>query len=511
MGMPARIAVHGAPDFVPPAGSAASDMVVCAENVVWGTSDLRIVLERAATLPIEVVGDDGEPVEDFGVVLDRPLLGELRAAVRQRGHHARGRLEVVGVVVGKTSFRVVPVDPLLSPSDALPVESLAARRVVLRKRVPCAVRVVKNGRPAANVCVDLVRTPFASPLRFEPAATQRPRLLEPHSGEHALPGESVAERIAGGRTDANGVVRMLRDVALEQRALLVQVDGFAPTVLDEPAFPVDGSPLRVTLPDAGFVDGTIQLRGRSGRDLDVWLGQGQQRVVVRVRGNGSFRSPPLATGTWRAELRSKGALVGGERDVQIADGATTTIAWDLAALGGASVRGHLVRAGAALTGLTVDVSRVGEQPVPEPIRSVEVGADGRFEARDLVAGTYRIVVRSAARLSVLMPWIDGTVVQLGGSDHRDLEIAFPPRRLVVHFRRPDGSAVRSERVLARCDGVQWTFPFGIPTDEQFVIDPAPALPIEFRTAASPVWSAPVQMPADRAEAEVTVVLPDPPK
>lgn len=40
---------------------------------------------------------------------------------------------------------------------------------------------------------------------------------------------------------------------------------------------------------------------------------------------------------------------------------------------------------------------------------------------------------------------------------------------------------------------------------------ATALPIEFRSANSTVWSAPVQMPSDRAETEVTVVLPDPPK
>jgi hypothetical protein len=86
--------------------------------------------------------------------------------------------------------------------------------------------------------------------------------------------------------------------------------------------------------------------------------------------------------------------------------------------------------------------------------------------------------------------------------------------LVVNLRRPDGSVVRGEGVLARCGGLQFpSFTMFMRTvDERLVLDPAPALPVEFRNAAHTApWSTPVVMPPDHTEAEVTVVLPDPPR
>ena len=48
------------------------------------------------------------------------------------------------------------------------------------------------------------------------------------------------------------------------------------------------------------------------------------------------------------------------------------------------------------------------------------------------------------------------------------------------------------------------------SDGVMVLDPAPMLAVEFAAYANkvPVWSAPVVMPPDRSEYEVTVVLPD---
>lgn len=56
----------------------------------------------------------------------------------------------------------------------------------------------------------------------------------------------------------------------------------------------------------------------------------------------------------------------------------------------------------------------------------------------------------------------------------------------------------------RWPAVAWFAPV---LDQTLVLDPAPALPVEFGGWAGAGWSAPLQMPEDRTEAEVTVVLP----
>jgi hypothetical protein len=96
----------------------------------------------------------------------------------------------------------------------------------------------------------------------------------------------------------------------------------------------------------------------------------------------------------------------------------------------------------------------------------------------------------------------------------ELPLRFVPRRLVVRLVRPNGAAVRGERVLAQCGGATWpSMRILTPlVDEVLTLDPAPELPVAFRvwTDGSP-WSQTVLMPADQVTAEVTVVLPDAPR
>jgi hypothetical protein len=65
-------------------------------------------------------------------------------------------------------------------------------------------------------------------------------------------------------------------------------------------------------------------------------------------------------------------------------------------------------------------------------------------------------------------------------------------------------------VLLRCDGVTWPqFRMLAPlVEEELVLDPAPQLPVEFRSWVDGApGSAPVSMPTDRESAEAAVVLP----
>jgi hypothetical protein len=203
------------------------------------------------------------------------------------------------------------------------------------------------------------------------------------------------------------------------------------------------------------------------------------------------------------------------RDVDVSDGATSEVELDVADLPApASVRGRLVRDGALPSGLTVELLRVTATSRPVPHGAVRVGDDGRFVVEDLPAGTYRIAVRGPGSSVQQVPALLADSIVLATAEQRHLDVPFPPRRLIVRLFRADGTPVKAQKVVTRCDGVPWpSFGFfAAAVDERMVLDPAPMLPVEFALYGGvPVWSAPVVTPPDRAEAEVTVVLPDPPR
>jgi hypothetical protein len=108
-----------------------------------------------------------------------------------------------------------------------------------------------------------------------------------------------------------------------------------------------------------------------------------------------------------------------------------------------------------------------------------------------------------------VPALQPEPIALVGGQQLARDLHFVRRKLTVRFVRPDGTPARGHRTLARCAGGRWPAItlFAPVLDETLVLDPAPALPVEFGGWASAPWSEPVQMPTDRAEAEVTVVLP----
>lgn len=97
---------------------------------------------------------------------------------------------------------------------------------------------------------------------------------------------------------------------------------------------------------------------------------------------------------------------------------------------------------------------------------------------------------------------------LVGGEDLERNLRFVRRKLTVRFVHPDGTPARGHRTLARCGGARWPAMtlFAPVLDETLVIDPAPALPIEFGGWGNAPWSDPV-LPSDRSEVEVTVVVP----
>lgn len=489
--------VRHAPAFVP----------VPPRLVSWGTTHLRIVLSRAGTVPIEVVDDAGAAVEQFGVVLERGgMAGEPRGTVLQRGTHAGGRLVVERAVPGQTSLRVVPVDPALTPSDVIPIANAETLRVVLARRLPCTIEVVRGGRAVADAHVQIAF--LAAPVK---AGHALPPLLDARGGPRAwLPGEDP-ELVAEGRTDARGIVQLVRDRDSGRGAVQVSCSGRQPFVVHDVTFAADGSALRIELPGVGTVAGRVQLRGRHRAQAAIVLQQGEKRPSVTPQPDGTFVSPPLLAGIWRVGISTIDGPADA-RDVEVRDGERSDVQLDVQACPPpASVRGRLVRNGPLPDGLAVDLIRLNVGTRPFAQSTAKVAADRTFAVDEVPAGTYRIAVRAGGS-QLAMPALLADTFVLAVSEQLQLDVPLPPRRLVVRLHRADGSPAKGVKVLTRCDGAQWpSFGyFAAAVDEVMVFDPAPMLPVEFAAFGStaPVWSAPVVMPPDRAEADVTVVLPD---
>ena len=89
----------------------------------------------------------------------------------------------------------------------------------------------------------------------------------------------------------------------------------------------------------------------------------------------------------------------------------------------------------------------------------------------------------------------------GGTHTQDFACA--RRKLTVRVRTPTGTPVAG-RLEVRCGPAVRSVGKGT----EFVFDPAPELPIEFRCVGGE-WSAPTAMPQDRSEHTVDVVVSEP--
>ncbi|MBX3464490.1 MAG: sigma-70 family RNA polymerase sigma factor [Planctomycetes bacterium] len=490
------VRVVDAPDFVPPPP----------REVAWHTHDLRLVLAPASVLPLEVVDETGAAVADFGVVLQREgLRGAGGDGVRQLGAHAGGRLDVTGIVPGATLLRVVPSDRALAASAWLPITDVAPRRLELARRLRVVVAVTCGGRPVAGAKVRIV---------LQVAAVVGVAARAPAERILTALANRVAEVVDAGVTAVDGTVSLWCDREPQGRWLVVERDDSPPHALQDFGLPPEAR-LQIELPGTGAIAGRVDRRGASRERIGLRLrAAGQPDQQLGTEPDGTFRSRPLAAGTWEVELLTRGPIPGSRRQVDVRDGETTQLDYDLADFPPAAVLGRLGRPGGLPAGLRVEFLCLSAWERPQSLAIVPVAADGAFGAEDLLPGTYRLAVRADGESSgtppapTFVPGLVADTFELALGERRHVEVPFPPRRLVVRLQRADGGSTRQVRVVARCGDAQWPpLALSAPTfDDLIVLDPAPALPIEFRLADGG-WSAPVVMPPDLAEAEVTVVLP----
>ncbi|MCU0863268.1 MAG: sigma-70 family RNA polymerase sigma factor [Planctomycetes bacterium] len=477
-------------------------------GVAWGTIDLRLELQRLPPFPIEVVDDAGAPVEQFGVSLGRAGLAFGNAnLVRQRGDHPGGRLLVDGVVRGATSIRVVPMSVELAPSEPVACGDEPTVRVVVARRLPCRVQVVRGELPVEGALVEAVH--------------ERAPLSEVHDSTLNDPRDLVApihngwpELIAADRTGADGLADLWRDRSLQRFALRVRVGDEPFVVRRGLEFPADGSPLRVELQRSGRIEGRVALRGRDRRQVSVRVSTGNQHRGLELQPDGSFASPALSPGPWRVDLLlqhgiGKVPVESFAREVAVVGDAVARVEFDLGLLQRAAVRGRVTASGGVPAGLVVDLVRFGAEHAATHA-SAAVDADGRYALPGLWPGTYRFAFRLAAGAPPFVPALQTELLVLVGGENLEHDLHFVRRALTVRFVRADGAPARSHRTVARCGGARWPAVVLFappPLGDTLLLDPAPALPIEFGGWAGVPWSAPVVMPENLTAAEVTVVVP----
>ncbi len=491
-------------------------------DVPWGTDGVRIELRRLRPFTIEVVDTDGDPVEAFGVAIERPGSMPMNGNVSQRGAHAGGRVECTEVVRCRTTLRVLPVDRAFEPTEPVEIGNIDSLRVVLQRRVSARLLVQEGGAAVAGVRVQLLRV-RGTPRLFDPLAVMRgksPRAAfasvpDPTNDKRVWMRGDGAELVDEGVTDETGMVVLRR--GHDDRLLRLQAPGRPFHLVRGIVWPDGEEALPVALVRHGSIAGRVVLNGVDPRSLCIEVPAENRTggVAVGVAGSGEFDVPDLEPGNYELVLKRRGT--GGAtlatRRVDVAAGEIARVALTTDELPLVAWDGVLVGDGALPERLAVDLFR-DANGVLEVAGQAAIGSDRTFRVADLLPGSYRVGFRTVGASAAAPPALAAYVVEVGRAGTACTSIAFVPRRLVVRLVRMDGRAVRGARVLVRCGGTTWPQSrlFSPLVDETLVLDPAPELAVQFSdwTESAP-WSEPVQMPADRTEAEVTVVLPDPPK
>jgi RNA polymerase sigma factor (sigma-70 family) len=477
-------------------------------DVPWGTSNVRIVVERVAPFAIDVAGAGGEVVEQFGVVLRRDFgLGPGSGTVRQRGTHAGGRLAVTDVVRGRTAVAVVPVSARWEPSGWIAVGADATEplRVELVPRRRLQLAVVRGGEALAGAELELVREVG---LAFRPG---QGALQTPATAASIGMGDKRCELLDRATTDGSGRAAPWAPVDLAPVVVCVRVPGEPPLLRRGLAWPAAGEALVVDVPAIGQLRARIAL-GDQDRDavrLVLPLAHDAPHRDRKPLHDGSLEPVSLHAGPqpyeWQRMLGGWQTIASGTVDVP-ANG-VAELELDLGAHVLGSVRGTVRGNGPLPRDLAVVLLRRDDDGTLRATASAPVAADGAFAASGVQPGRYRVAFAASSPGGTPAVQADELVVVAGGE--AAVTLRHEPRRLVVTLTRADGAPVRAARVLTHCGDTTWpAFRVLAPSvDGELVLDPAPALPVQFREWTEGTrWSEPVTANAGGTTA-VTVVLP----
>ncbi|MCA8958453.1 MAG: hypothetical protein KDC87_20410 [Planctomycetes bacterium] len=172
----------------------------------WGTTDIRIVLRRALTFPLQVVdSESGKPITHYYLRCHAASApGGTPRGVRLGGTHAEGRVVVDQVARGKNILVVIPGDQRYPTSDVIEFTATdrdpGPARVALTRMSPLKVVVRDAERNlVANCSVELIR-PGTMPVPPQGLVNRRGQ----EECSSSDPGVRFAEQLSVAKTDALG-------------------------------------------------------------------------------------------------------------------------------------------------------------------------------------------------------------------------------------------------------------------------------------------------------------------
>ncbi|MBL8896095.1 MAG: sigma-70 family RNA polymerase sigma factor [Planctomycetes bacterium] len=368
--------------------------------VPWGTEDLRLEVQRAGTLDLEVViAGSATPVESYAVIChSAQCTHQPWTQPRFEGVHSGGKLRIDAVPAGECVLRVQPEEPRFLEPSQLRFTKIAGVTPALRLEVERAAMLVvevvsPSGEPiGASDAIEVIR-----PYEDEPigAAT---RLLHRREAERGERGPVLLQQLICD-SKSRATIRLER----EERGCALRVRGYRhPTFVVRDIDVLFDSPLRrVTAPLGGAIEGIVvpaELRrlplricaGRSDR-LVFNPEPTDQPAFAQVSVDGRFALDGLAPGAWNLYATWEGA--GKDRPVatiDVAAGERRSVELSIEHLLPARIDGVLVpRTGEAL-GIRIDAFSCSEESRSLVTRAL-VERDGRFRLADLPPGRVELL------------------------------------------------------------------------------------------------------------------------
>ena len=481
----------------------------------WGSRDVHVVLPRSLSFELRVVeGATGAPVTRFAVSCYGERSRSSRdSAYRLSGEHADGRVTVDRVWRGNNSLLVMPLDPDLLPSRTIGFEAtdagIPAMLVELERLLPARVRVTTSSGEAVNGSkVEVVqkggRSFDARSVAYDLRRGARDLTPDPRFRRHELISKAV--------TAADGTASLFLPV--DMRDLAVRVSGQHATAIVDPVVLAPGQELAVVLPDSGGIVGTVLLAGLDPTRLSIEFCGSDRRWVpgadrLHLERDGTFAYRGLAPGRYRVELRSDGRTLDLQvPDVAVSAGRDSEVRIDATALVPANLRGRLL-----LDGAVPSPARAYVQAERGHLRGPTRGplvpdADGVFEAKDLLPGTYRVLLATGDLQDEpgdLIEQEETFVLAPGQSLARDF--AFVHRRLEVTVVEADGHTPAVGLEMELWMGLRRRI---CQTDARGVaaIDPAPSTRVllTLPNRVGRLWD-PVVFPEGATRHAVTLTLP----
>lgn len=370
-------------------------------RVSWGTEDLRIAVQRALTLELEVVDTDtGSPIEDFAVRCHRTNdTSSLAWSARLGGHHPEGKLVIDGILRGSNELVVIPKDEAYLESQ--PVHFIMddgdrePMRIALDRAVQLSVRVeFEDGRSVQGSRVDLIEHPFDRAIVWSDPVV-------PKGSLYMNPGYGGPIQLDARTTDVTGTVDFL--VRARSENLLLRIRGathLAKIVEDimidqgrhlvvvtvDPGATLQGSLIPTSL---AALEPCLLLRNPS-REPSQYPHPSDPAVQLRVGADGHFEFSGLPAGSWNVRL-SVGTRVLDEPigSVELKNGETRDVTLDGSRYAPARLHGTITVRGKPAQVATLD-PRLGGKPTPPVLapKPHKLTQAGGYDLDGILPGRY---------------------------------------------------------------------------------------------------------------------------